>query len=265
MTARTRLLAGTSGLGLTINAGTLLVAALAPADTADTRRWVAVQGLGLGATLEIPGATATVSSLDVTFNRATGGATPINWNTVLGTRPAHLTPVAVNVLAHQVTLTGDALAVSGDLTTVDRRLRQHHARALRAHAPTISLDLNNNGTPDDSRRHARHVRADERRDDDRLGRRRLLDDGRVVAARLDQDADRELDGDRGHDRKRVAERHPGLLAHHDVADLPVTTPPPAPTAAARPQRRSTGRRRSTSTPTGTSARSPTSSAWPAAR
>ena len=143
------LIAGTSGLGLTINAGTLLVASIAPADTADGRRWVAVQGLGLGAAIEIPGATATVTSLDVSFNGATGGATPINWNTDVGTKTGStFTPVAVNVLAHQVTLSGNTLSVSGDLTLSIGGFVNITSAHFALTRSTISLDLNNNGTPD---------------------------------------------------------------------------------------------------------------------
>ncbi|HVM56368.1 MAG TPA: hypothetical protein VMT74_02815, partial [Gaiellaceae bacterium] len=73
--------AGVPGFGLTVTDGTLLVAAIAPAASSDARRWIAVQGSNLAATLTIPGITATVTSLDVSFNNATGGASPIDWTT----------------------------------------------------------------------------------------------------------------------------------------------------------------------------------------
>src|SRR5205814_2853556 len=50
---------GGAGFGLDVDDGTALVAALAPAAAADTRRWIAVQASGLSATLTLPGVDAT--------------------------------------------------------------------------------------------------------------------------------------------------------------------------------------------------------------
>src|SRR5262249_6179136 len=75
-----------SGLavGGTPGAGTLTVATPAPTDTTDTRRWIAVEGKNLSASLVIPGVTAHVTEIDVALNSASGTTPLLDWSTALG-------------------------------------------------------------------------------------------------------------------------------------------------------------------------------------
>ena len=72
--------------------GALTIASLRPAATApvgDTRSWLAVQGTGLQAALNIPGVGVSVTSAGLAINRASGAfdgtnATPLDWTAVEG-------------------------------------------------------------------------------------------------------------------------------------------------------------------------------------
>ena len=147
--------AGVPGFGLTISSGTLLVAAIAPAASTDARRWIAVQGTGLAASLAIPGITATVSSVDVSFNNATGGATPINWTTAVGhydSGSSTFTPSAVEVATGSssttpVTLTSAILSLSGHLTLSVGSFLSLEADFV-LNRSGVALDLNGDGTVD---------------------------------------------------------------------------------------------------------------------
>ena len=146
--------AGVSGFGLTITNGTLLIAAIAPAASSDGRRWIAVQGTGLAATLTIPGITATVSSVDVSFNGGTGGASAINWTTNVGSYDAvssTFTAAPVDVVtgggSTQVTLTAPILTLSGHLSLSIGSFLSVSADFVLTRS-TIALDLNGDGTAD---------------------------------------------------------------------------------------------------------------------
>ncbi len=147
--------AGVPGFGLTISSGTLLVAAIAPAASTDARRWIAVQGTDLAASLAIPGITATVSSVDVSFNNATGGATPINWTTAVGhydsgTSTFTAAPVEVATGSNTttpVTLTAAILSLSGHLTLSVGSFLSLEADFV-LNRSGVALDLNGDGTVD---------------------------------------------------------------------------------------------------------------------
>ncbi len=125
--ADTKLLqVGTDGMGLTISAGTLKIAALSAktptAPATDTRSWLAIDASGLAASIALPGdISAAVANVVVQVNRASGAldadgnpstpnvaATTINWTTAIKKGGVTVQPVS---------LTTDKLAVSGDLTT----------------------------------------------------------------------------------------------------------------------------------------------------
>ncbi|HEY5057558.1 MAG TPA: hypothetical protein VII51_00960, partial [Gaiellaceae bacterium] len=146
--------AGVTGFGLTITDGTLLIAAIAPAASSDGRRWIAVQGTGLAATLAIPDITATVSSVGVSFNGATGGASAIDWMTDVGSYDAvHATftaapvEVATGGGSTQVTLTSPILTLSGHLSLTIGSFLSISADFVLTRS-TIALDLNGDGTAD---------------------------------------------------------------------------------------------------------------------
>ena len=147
--------AGVAGFGLTVTDGTLLIAAIAPAASSDARRWIAVQGNGLAATLTIPGITATVSSLDVSFNTGTGGASAIDWTTAVGSYDAGsstFTPSPVEVATGsssttQVTLTSAILSLSGHLTLSIGTFLTLSADFVLTRT-NVALDLNGDGTAD---------------------------------------------------------------------------------------------------------------------
>jgi hypothetical protein len=75
---------GTDDVGLRLEDGKLAVAALSPADGADTRRWDAIKATGLTGHLSLgPLASATVTGADIAINLASGGATPLDWTAAL--------------------------------------------------------------------------------------------------------------------------------------------------------------------------------------
>ncbi|HVP75835.1 MAG TPA: hypothetical protein VMS63_07420, partial [Gaiellaceae bacterium] len=146
--------AGVPGFGLTVTDGTLLVAAIAPAASSDGRRWIAVQGNGLAATLTIPGITATVSSLDVSFNTGTGGASAIDWTTAVGHYDsgssmfmASPVDVATGGGSTPVTLTSAVLSLSGHLTLSIGTFLTLAADFVLTRS-NVALDLNGDGTAD---------------------------------------------------------------------------------------------------------------------
>ncbi|MGZ6715887.1 MAG: hypothetical protein ACXVFG_14140, partial [Gaiellaceae bacterium] len=115
---------GTSTFGVTINSGSVAIAAITPTDTSDTRRWLGVRGTELGATLNLGGfVTATLQHVEVRVNRFSGGATALNWLTSLdlnndgtfGADPAD----KLSVVLVPINLTTDEVFVAGDLTGLD--------------------------------------------------------------------------------------------------------------------------------------------------
>ena len=82
--------------------GTLTLAMLTPAGTADARRWRAVQAVGLSANIDIFGAIA-ITGVGVNYNAAVG-ATALDWTTIAGSG---------------ITLTDGRKSVSGTVTVTD--------------------------------------------------------------------------------------------------------------------------------------------------
>ncbi|MHB1243995.1 MAG: hypothetical protein ACYC1P_11455, partial [Gaiellaceae bacterium] len=111
---------GVDGFGLLISDGTVRIAALAPALTTDARRWVAVQADGLAASLTLPLVTASVENVSVEVNRASGGATVLNWLTAIDLdETGAFTAAPLVVYSAQIRLTTDRLAVKGDIVGLD--------------------------------------------------------------------------------------------------------------------------------------------------
>src|SRR6185312_4328679 len=115
---------GTAAFGVTINSGSVAIAAITPTDASDTRRWLAVRGTELVATLNLGGfVTATLQHVEVRVNRFSGGATALNWLTSLdlnndgtfGVDPAD----RLSVVLVPINLTTDEVFVAGDLTGLD--------------------------------------------------------------------------------------------------------------------------------------------------
>ena len=115
---------GPDGASLTVQDGSLAVAYISPSSSTDTRRWVAVKGVGLTGALDLGGVvTATAGGIDISYNSASGGASPLNWTTAVdldntgsaGTFAAD----PVTVLGTTVDLTGGGTSVSGSLTGVN--------------------------------------------------------------------------------------------------------------------------------------------------
>src|SRR5205823_11940618 len=133
----------------------------------DTRRWIAVQGSNLGATLALPGiANIQIDNVSVSVNRASGGYTnptthvtilarPIDWTTAIGTGNATthaFTPTAVTVTIAggtlTITLAGDVLSVSGDITSLTIGSFISGSAHFELQKTTVSVDLNGDGTTD---------------------------------------------------------------------------------------------------------------------
>ncbi|MDX6411750.1 MAG: hypothetical protein QOE91_1266, partial [Gaiellaceae bacterium] len=142
---------GTAGFGLRVDDGIVLVAALAPSDPTDPRRWLAVQASGLVATLVLPGVTASVADVAIVVNRASGGAQVIDWTTAIGTydATAHtFTPMTVSAGGTAITLTDDRLAVSGRITALDILGFVSGTARFELTKSAIALDLNGDGVVD---------------------------------------------------------------------------------------------------------------------
>ena len=107
---------GIENAGFTLS-GSLAIVALA---ATDARRWIAVQASNVGGSLTLPDVEAILSAGKVDLNRASGGATPLNWRTAIdfdATAPT-FTPDDVLVDGTRIELTGDAFQVSGELTSI---------------------------------------------------------------------------------------------------------------------------------------------------
>src|SRR5256886_1461742 len=77
---------GVGSFGLTIGDGTdtsarIGIASIAPADAADTRRWLAVVSSNLSISLSLPVVSASISGVSIQANRASGTSTLLNWGT----------------------------------------------------------------------------------------------------------------------------------------------------------------------------------------
>ncbi|MGZ4363246.1 MAG: hypothetical protein ACXVFF_13510, partial [Gaiellaceae bacterium] len=71
---------GTSTFGVSITGGSIAIAAITPTLSTDTRRWVAVVGHDLGASLNLGGfVTATLDNVELQVNNFSGGATVLDW------------------------------------------------------------------------------------------------------------------------------------------------------------------------------------------
>ncbi|HKI92395.1 MAG TPA: hypothetical protein VJ986_08830, partial [Gaiellaceae bacterium] len=149
---------GVPGFGIQIDNGSLFVAALAPAATTDSRRWVGVEASGLGAALAVPLVSGTISNVNVALNKASGvGATVLDWTKDIGTWNATtstFTPIAVSVLdsggvAHTIDLTNGTFAVSGqiDNLSIAGLVTAAHAEFALTQS-SISLDTNGDGIAD---------------------------------------------------------------------------------------------------------------------
>ena len=107
---------GVANAGFTLS-GSLAIAALA---ATDARRWIAVQASNVGGSLTLPDVEAVLSAGRVDLNRASAGATPLNWRTAIdfdATAPT-FTPDDVLVDGSRIELTGDSFQVSGELTSI---------------------------------------------------------------------------------------------------------------------------------------------------
>ena len=115
---------GTSDASVTVQDGTLGVAFLSPSAPADSRRWVAVKGVGLTGAVNLGGVvTAAAGGIGISFNSASGGASALNWASAVdlddtgaaGTFAAD----PVTVLGTTIDLAGGVTSVSGSLTGVN--------------------------------------------------------------------------------------------------------------------------------------------------
>ena len=109
---------GTSAFGVVITGGSVALASLAPTAGDLTRRWVAFQGSGLGATLALPGVTASIANLTVEVNRATN-APALDWTTALDLDRNGSFGDQLLVDGVAVTQTAERLKVAGDLVDLD--------------------------------------------------------------------------------------------------------------------------------------------------
>src|SRR6185295_13781542 len=115
---------GTDTFGVSITGGSVAIAAITPTSTTDTRRWLAVVGRDLGASLNLAGfVTATLDNVNLQVNSFSGGATVLDWthnldlnnDTTFGGDPAdHLVVNGV-----PIDLTSDLTKVEGDLTSLN--------------------------------------------------------------------------------------------------------------------------------------------------
>ena len=118
------LTAGISGFGLTIPTGSIAIAALSSGVTGDGRGWTAVQATNLSASLNLPVlGSLTLSNVSIDVNRASGGASAIDWTKDVftpGTPSTSLTPTKMAVTAGSQTigLTGATLAVNGHIDPI---------------------------------------------------------------------------------------------------------------------------------------------------
>jgi hypothetical protein len=115
---------GASGFGISVSDGTVGVAAI----ESGSMSWVAVNAVGITATLTLPGVSATVSDIDFEINSADGGASALNWTTAVDTDsadgyvsagvvdPGEVLPTPVDM---DITYTTDFLKVAGNLTSLD--------------------------------------------------------------------------------------------------------------------------------------------------
>ena len=122
---------GAAGFGVTVRDGTVKVATIGPkkplpAGVTDTRSWIVVEATNLGASLTLPGVTATVSDVGIKINRASGllngttAASPINWVTGVDVNESGtFTPAAVQIMGGPLTQTGGGFAVDGELADLD--------------------------------------------------------------------------------------------------------------------------------------------------
>ncbi|HEV7132735.1 MAG TPA: hypothetical protein VGN27_03260, partial [Gaiellaceae bacterium] len=122
VTTQTRYLTiGTSDANLTLQDGVLAVAVVAPADSADTRQWVAVKGVGIVGLLNLGGVITAAASGDVSINSASGGATALDWVHAIDLDNTGTTFVAdpVKVLGTTIDLSSPGTTVSGTLSNVN--------------------------------------------------------------------------------------------------------------------------------------------------
>ncbi len=126
--------AGSAGFGIAVTSGSLGIAAIVPASSqVDGRRWVAVYGTRLSASLSLGDSiSASVGSVSIEINQATGSAAggtpalPLDWAADLqlaGTpafggqvNPGSLLSAPANLT---IAFTGPILAVSGTLTNLN--------------------------------------------------------------------------------------------------------------------------------------------------
>ena len=127
-----------SGSGLVVGGqGTLTVATFTPTDTSNTGRWIAVEGTNLSASLVIPGVLATVTGLDVKINKATGGATALDW-----TQSALGSPGGVDMKVDTLSVSGTVnLTIAGGVISIQ-------GATFALSRQSVALDLNGNGVLD---------------------------------------------------------------------------------------------------------------------
>jgi hypothetical protein len=117
---------GTDTFGVSITSGSIAIASARPTDTADTRRWVAVVGHELGASLHLGSfVTATLQHVELKVNSVSGSGTPtvldwtsdldLNGDSTFGADPADRLTVA----GVAVDLIDDKTVVAGDLTNLN--------------------------------------------------------------------------------------------------------------------------------------------------
>src|SRR5262249_8478006 len=155
---------GTDGFGLSITDGSIAIAVLSSNVAGDARRWIAVQGENLAASLAIPGvAGITLSGVSISINRATGSYTnptthvtllpqPLDWAADIGTFDAAthtFTPSAVTSGGVTINLAGTQLSVSGAITNFSiGSFITGSAQRFELSSTTVSVDLDGDGTAD---------------------------------------------------------------------------------------------------------------------
>ena len=107
------------GVGLRLLDGTIRIAALAPADDLDDRRWLAVDADGISGDVNVSGITVTATGMNVSFNTASGtGAEALDWNTAidLDETAGAFGADDVLILGEELTLNGELLEIGGHAT-----------------------------------------------------------------------------------------------------------------------------------------------------
>jgi hypothetical protein len=154
-----QLTVGTNDFGVRITGGNIRLATIsptiAPGAPADARSWLALQADSLSATIALGSlVTATVQDVALEINQAkaaTAGGTPVylDWTTQVGTAAGSaFTAEPVTVAGRAITLSGNRLAVSGELTGLSIADLLFGSAKFALIRDTVDVDLTGNGLVD---------------------------------------------------------------------------------------------------------------------